>query len=257
MTDPTDTDLPPGTPSAAPRTPLWSQVKTSILEMIREKAIGANSPLPSEKELCELYKVSRTVVREALNQLVYEHVIYKRQGKGAFVAGKREEQDFVGSVVGFSGELMDKHRRITRRVLVQRIATPSERAQKHLRLPPGDGPESKVVEVSRVQMVDGIPRLLVHHSIPARMAPGLESVPLQTRSFYDVLQKQYGILFRRADRWIEAVMPTKEEAHLLGIAPTSPLLAIESCALSERGDAIEYYYALFRTDLASLHIRIE
>lgn len=257
MTNHSDNQLHPATPSAEPRTPLWSQVKTSILDMIREKGIGANAPLPSEKELGELYKVSRTVVREALNQLVYEHVIYKRQGKGAFVAGKREEQNFVGSVVGFSGELMDKHRRITRRVLVQRVTAPSARAQKLLRLPPGDGPESQVVEVSRVQMVDGIPRLLVHHSIPALIVPGLETVPLQTRSFYDVLQKQYGILFRRSDRWIEAVMPTKEEAHLLDIAPTSPLLAIESCALSERGDPIEYYYALFRTDLASLHIRIE
>ncbi len=257
MNESPDTRPPIATPNAEPRTPLWSQVKMSILEMIRDQGIGANDPLPSEKELGERYKVSRTVVREALNQLVYEHVIYKRQGKGAFVAGKREEQNFVGSVVGFSGELLDKHRRVTRKVLVQRVTPPSERAQRLLRLPPGEGPESQVVEVSRVQMVDGIPRLLVHHSIPARLAPGLETVPLQTRSFYDVLQKQYGILFRRADRWIEAVMPTKEEAHLLGIAPTSPLLAIESCAVSERGDPIEYYYALFRTDLASLHIRIE
>jgi GntR family transcriptional regulator len=256
MTDTFDALTPPATPDPEPRTPLWSQVKTSILGMILEKGLSTNAALPSEKELGELYKVSRTVVREALNQLVYEHVIYKRQGKGAFVAGKREEQNFVGSVVGFSGELMDKHRRITRKVLVQRVAEPSAKAQKFLRLPAGDGLESKVVEVSRVQMVDGIPRILVHHSIPALMAPGLENVPLQTRSFYDVLQKQYGILFRRADRWIEAVMPTKEEARLLGVAPTSPLLAIESCALSERGDPIEYYYALFRTDLASLHIQI-
>ena len=50
--------------------------------------------------------------------------------------------------------------------------------------------------------------------------------------------------------------PTPEEADLLEIPHSSPLLAIESCALSDVGRPIEYYRALFRTDLASLHIRI-
>lgn len=243
-------------PSAGAHGPLWSQVKQSVLRMISDNALPANAPLPSEKELCDRFGVSRTVVREALNQLVYEHVIYKRQGKGAFVSGRREEQNFVGSVVGFSGELLDGHKRITRRVLRQQSCLPSERAQRHLRLPAGEGIESRVVEVSRVQMVDGIPRILVHHSIPEQLTPGLDQVPLQTRSLYDVLQKQYGLIFKRADRWIEAVTPTPQEADLLEVPHSSPLLAIESCALSESGQPIEYYYALFRTDLASLHVRI-
>ncbi|GAA0757720.1 GntR family transcriptional regulator [Ideonella azotifigens] len=236
--------------------PLWSQVKQSLLRMISDNGMGANAALPSESALCERFGVSRTVVREALNQLVYEHVIYKRQGKGAFVSGRREEQNFVGSIVGFSGELLDKHKRITRRVLTQRVALPGERAQHFLRLPVDQGIASQVVEVSRVQMVDGIPRILVRHSIPAALTPGLDQLPLQTRSLYDVLQKQYGMIFKRADRWIEAVTPTPEEADLLEIPHTSPLLAIESCALSDAGLPIEYYRALFRTDLASLHIRI-
>lgn len=236
--------------------PLWSQVKQSLLRMISDQGLGANAALPSEKDLCERFGVSRTVVREALNQLVYEHVIYKRQGKGAFVSGRREEQDFVGSVVGFSGELLDKHKRITRRVLRQRVALPSARAQNFLRLPPGDGIESRVVEISRVQMVDGLPRILVHHSIPEQLTPGLDQLPLQSRSLYDVLQKQYGMIFKRADRWIEAVTPTPEEADLLEVPHSCPLLAIESCALSDQGRPIEYYHALFRTDLASLHIRV-
>lgn len=236
--------------------PLWSQVKQLLLRMISEKGLSAHAALPSESALCEHFGVSRTVVREALNQLVYEHVIYKRQGKGAFVSGRREEQNFVGSIIGFSGELLDKHKRITRRVLTQRVTVPSERAQSFLRLPPGDGIESRVVEVSRVQMVDGIPRILVHHSIPEQLTPGLEQLPLQSRSLYDVLQKQYGMIFKQADRWIEAVTPTPDEADLLEIPHTSPLLAIESCAQSDTGRPIEYYRALFRTDLASLHIRI-
>ena len=256
MTDPASKSSRDAPSSSTAREPLWLRVKNSILASIRDDALMPHAPLPSESELCQRFGVSRTVVREALNQLVYEHVIYKRQGKGAFVAGRRDEQDFVGSVVGFSGELVEKHKLVTRRVLVQRVSAPKPRAQALLRLAAGDGIESRVVEIERVLLVDGIPRILVRTSIPESLVPGLDQVPLHARSLYDVLQRQYGMVFRQAERWLEAVTPTAEEASLLGIAHTAPLLAIESCAYAESGRPIEYYHALYRTDLASLHIRV-
>lgn len=243
-------------PAGGGRAPLWSQVKSSILDLIRDQQLGPHAALPSEHELCERFNVSRTVVREAMNQLVYEHVIYKRQGKGAFVAGGHEEQDFVGSAVGFSGELLEKHKLVTRRVLTQRSMRPSERANAHLKLPPGDGIESRVIEVTRVMMVDGVPRLLVAISIPEQLVPGLDQLPLQSRSLYELLQRRYGIVIRQADRWIEAVTPTAEQSTLLEVSRNTPLVAIESCAYGESGRPIEYYHALYRTDLASLHIRV-
>lgn len=238
------------------REPLWLRVKKSILASIRDEALQAHAPLPSESELCLRFGVSRTVVREALNQLVYEHVIYKRQGKGAYVAGRRDELDFVGSVVGFSGELLEKNKQVTRRILQQRTTTPNARVQTLLRLPKGEGIASRVVEIERVQLVDGLPRILVRHSIPEVLVPGLDQVSLQTRSLYDVLKRQYGVVFKHAERWLEAVTPSAEEAALLGVARMTPLLAIESCAYAHSDRPVEYYHALYRTDLASLHIRV-
>lgn len=249
-------EFPPVHGETTAREPLWSQVKNSILATIRDNGLEPHAPLPSESELCQRFGVSRTVVREALNQLVYEHVIYKRQGKGAYVAGRRDEQDFVGSVVGFSGELLEKHRQVTRRVLAQRVCMPKPRAQTMLRLPLGDGIESRVVEIDRVLLVDGLPRILVRASIPESLAPGLDHVPLHSRSLYDVLQRQYGVVVRQADRWLEAVTPSAEDASLLGVGHNAPLLAIESCAYAESGRPVEHYHALYRTDLASLHIRV-
>ncbi len=63
-------------------TPLWSQVKTALMTLITTEKLSEHARLPSEAELCEHFGVSRTVVREALNQLVFERVIYKLQGKG-------------------------------------------------------------------------------------------------------------------------------------------------------------------------------
>ncbi|XAH22286.1 GntR family transcriptional regulator [Xylophilus sp. GW821-FHT01B05] len=252
MTDPHPAPI----QTIAGREPLWSQVKNSILALIRDQALQAHAALPSENELCQRFGVSRTVVREALNQLVYQHVIYKRQGKGAFVAGRRETQDFVGSVVGFSDELIEHNRAVARRILQQRSTVPSPRAQALLRLPPGEGIESRVVEVTRVMVVEGVPRLLVSISIPEQLVPGLDQLPLQARSLYDVLRRQYGLVFHQADRWIEAVNADAEQAQLLEVSHNTPLLGIESCAYSASGQPVEYYHALYRTDMASLHIKV-
>ncbi|MGS0897230.1 GntR family transcriptional regulator [Burkholderia stagnalis] len=240
-----------------PREPLWSQVKHAILSLIKDDRLPANAPLPSESDLCQRFGVSRTVVREAMNQLVYEHVIYKRQGKGAFVAGRRESQEFVGTIIGgFSDEWFEKHRAVDRRILRQTSALPGDRARELLQLPPGDGPESRVVEVSRVLSVEGIPQMYVTISIPERLVPGLDQVPLQARSLYDVLRRQYGLHFQNADRWVEAVTPTVESAQLLEVTTITPLIAIESCAYSDTGQPIEYWSALCRTDVRSLHFQI-
>ncbi len=234
------------------RGPLWSLVKSAVLAMIRDQRLDEHARLPSEHELCRRFGVSRTVVREAMNQLVFERAIYKIQGKGAFVASKREEQDFVGSTIGFSDELISKHHTVSRNVLRQKLEDADERSQRLLQLHPGQ----RVVSISRVLSVDGLPRIIVHISIPEGIAPGIEQASLHNRSLYDVLQRQYGVFFRSADRWLEAVLPTAEEAALLEIPPDHPVLAIESVAYGDTNKPIECYRALYRSDQARLHLRI-
>ncbi|MBH0239492.1 GntR family transcriptional regulator [Methylobrevis albus] len=232
--------------------PLWSQVKASLVAMI----VGGNLPehtrLPSESEFCEQFGVSRTVVREAMKQLVFERMIYKLQGKGAFVAGRREDQDFVGSTIGFSGELAEKQKSVTRQVLRQALEPADARVQKLLQLPD----ERLLVAVDRILSVDGVPRMLVRWRMPETLVPGLDQAALHSRSLYDTLSRQYGIVFSRAERWIEAVVPTDAEAKLLGVAPRTPLLGIESVAYTAAGTPIEYWTALYRTDRARLHLQI-
>lgn len=232
--------------------PLWSQLKSALVDQIVGKNLPEHARLPSEAELCASFGVSRTVVREALNQLVNERLIYKLQGKGAFVAGRRDEQDFVGTRVGFSGELADKQKVITRNVLRQAVEPADERVRTMLRLPEGE----PLVAIDRVLSVDGIPRLLVRWRMPERLVPGLDRVPLHTRSLYETLSRRYGVVFDRAERWIEATSPLEPDAKLLGVTIGTPLLGIESVAYSADGLPIEYYTALYRTDRARLHVQI-
>lgn len=232
--------------------PLWSQVKSALQTLIVTEKLEENARLPSEAELCESFGVSRTVVREALNQLVSERVIYKRQGKGAFVAGKRDDQGFLGSNIGFSGELHHKNHSVSRFILRQELVTPTDKVRQMLRL----GPDEQVVALDRVLSVDDVPRILVYTFIAHRLAPGFEQVPMQNRSLYDTLARRYGITMKRAERWLEAASATGEQARLLGIARSTPVIAIESITYMQTDEPIEYYTAVYRTDHARLHFMV-
>lgn len=229
--------------------PLWSQVKASLTRLIIEQDLEEHARLPSESELCELFGVSRTVIREAMSQMVNERLIYKLQGKGAFIAGRRDDQDFVGSTVGFSGELADKRKEVTRRILRQTIGPATTRISKMMRIPP----ETPLVYVDRVMSVDGIPRMIVRWAMLESVVPALDTMPLENRSLYDTISRQYGVKLMRAERWIEAVSAGPEDAELLGLDPGSPILEIESVASNPSGQIIEYYTAKYLTDRSRLH----
>ncbi|MBZ9655259.1 GntR family transcriptional regulator [Phyllobacterium lublinensis] len=251
--DPVSEPLTERRPISDGGTPLWAQVKSSLIEMIADGRMEPRSKLPSETELCAKFNVSRTVVREALKQLVFERLVYKHQGKGSFVAERRDEQDFIGSTVGFSDELMGKNKLVTRHVIRQEVALPTSRARKLLRLER----DERVVMIDRVMLVDGEPRTLVRISLRQSAVPGLEALPLEKRSLYETLRRQYGISLKRAERWIEAYTPTHEEAQLLQVAPNTPLVSIESCSYGDGDDPLEYFVAIYRTDRARLHFVIK
>jgi len=114
--------------------PLWLQLKSILQGQIRSGELLPDSRLYSEHELCRMYGISRTVVREALNELVHDRFIYRIQGKGTFISGRKEEQDFAGSNIGFSGEMIGKGRDVITRILKQTLAKPGSREKRMLRL---------------------------------------------------------------------------------------------------------------------------
>ena len=71
------------------RIPLYYQLIDILIEMIEKGYISENDQLPSERELCETYNVSRSTVRQAMQELEREGYVYREHGKGTFVSPKK------------------------------------------------------------------------------------------------------------------------------------------------------------------------
>ena len=84
------------------KTPLYVQLMDILIDKI-ENYMEENDQLDSEREICEKYALSRTTVRQALDELEKEKYIYKMHGKGNFVASRRMEQELL-KVYSFTDE---------------------------------------------------------------------------------------------------------------------------------------------------------
>ncbi|WNF36318.1 GntR family transcriptional regulator [Bacillaceae bacterium IKA-2] len=66
-------------------TPLYEQLKKVIEHQIKTGELKVDEQLPSERELCELYKVSRITVRQAISLAGNEGLLYRKHGIGTFI----------------------------------------------------------------------------------------------------------------------------------------------------------------------------
>ena len=75
--------------------PLYDQVYQTLLQQIGNGTYPVQQKLPSEKELSELFNVSRITIRQALNQLQLEHLVYRFRAKALLLAHRKHSRTFL------------------------------------------------------------------------------------------------------------------------------------------------------------------
>jgi GntR family transcriptional regulator len=232
--------------------PYYVQVKEALRECIERGEWRPEDQLPSETELCEMFDVSRIVIRQALREMSYEGLVLRRKGKGTFVARPRIMGGLVQELTGFHQDMTRRGHQVLTRVLKQAVVPATSEVAGHLQIPPG----VQVVQLDRLRFVDGEPMVLVTTYLPRQLVPGLESEDLSTRSLYEYLEQRLGLVIARGHRTIGAVAAGELEAQLLGIEKGAPLLSLHSVSYLDDGTPLEYYYALHRGDRSSFEVEL-
>jgi GntR family transcriptional regulator len=234
------------------RIPYYFQLMEILKEKVQQKEWTAGVQIPSEQDLCALYQVSRTVVRQALRELELEGVISRRKGKGTFISPPKISEGLVQKLTGFYQDMVERGLKPVTKVLHQNVNPSTEKVAHFLNIEPG----TKVIDIQRLRFIDDEPIQLVTSYIPYEVCPSLASVDLTNRSLYEYLEKEGNVSIARGRRYIEAVLANDNEAELLCIERGAPLLMLDSISFSEHDQPVEYYHALHRGDRSRFEVEL-
>lgn len=222
-----------------------------IVRLLEEKIQSGEYPpghrLPPERELCEIFGVSRITARQALSELSQRKLVVRHQGQGTFVARAIVESSLLG-FFSISAALKADGRLVSTRVLSAQLGTPDKAEAAAL----GCELDETVVRIARVRFVDGDPYALETSTLRSGRFPGLEHYDFGSRSLYDVLAREYATQLVRARETLAPVMLTAEQAELLGVGVEQPALRLIRTTFDDKNVATEASGALIRGDRCQL-----
>ena len=220
------------------RAPLYQQLQRALRGAITENRLAADEALPPERDLAEEFGVSRITVSKALDALVGEGLLTRRQGAGTFVAARVEKS--FSKLSSFTEDMISRGRR-PESVWLSRSSgavTPEES------LTLGLSPGALVYRFNRIRYADGAPMALEYSTVPGFCLPSETAVE---ESLYTALDK-HGTRPARALQRLRAVLFTAEKARLLGVADGSPGLLIERRGFLRDGRVVEFTQSYYRGD---------
>jgi GntR family transcriptional regulator len=231
--------------------PYYAQLKQLLMKRL-ESEIGAGERMPGEMALCEQYGVSRTVVRQALDELEAEGRVVRRKGQGTFAAARKTDERLFQSLTGLFEDVRARGEVLRSRVLAfSVIAAPAEVADA-LELSEGDD----VVHLERLRFVSGEPWVLTRTYLPVDVAPGLLDEDFSEQSLYGVLEGKYGVELDHGRRLVEAVPAAPAIAEALGLQPHDPVLLLHSTAWDTGGRPVEFFVAYHRGDRSRFQVNL-
>jgi GntR family transcriptional regulator len=219
--------------------PLYQQLQRALRGAIENGIIGPDDALPPERDLAEMLGVSRITVRKAIDELVEDGLLIRKQGSGTFVSN-RVEKNFA-KLTSFSEDMRARGRE-PRSVWLNRAegtVTPEESLT--LRSSPG----TPVFRFHRIRYADDAPMAIEYATVIASCLTSLETVE---SSLYEALERTGNRPVRALQR-LRAVLLTAEQAKLLKEQEGEAGLLVARVGYLKDGRAVEYSQSYYRGEI--------
>lgn len=232
------------------RIPLYCQLMEVIITDI-EKNLVRDAQLPSEREFCEKYNLSRSTVRQAFLELEREGYIYKIHGKGTFVSPKKFNQELL-KFYSFTNEMKRAGKEPRSEVLSFETIKADKTLSEKMKLPAG----TKLYRFSRLRLADQEPMMLETSYVPSERFPGLTKEDLKQNAMYEVFARRFAVDITHAEEKFQAVPTGEKTAKYLNIQREIPSLKIERFTY-EKDLVIEYTVSMARGDQFVYSIKLD
>ncbi len=230
--------------------PLYLQLRSWLMKKIESGEWPEGTMIPTEHELIELHGVSRTTVRQAVQDLVGTGNLVRQQGRGTFVA-RKESLSTSSPLYGFFEEFDLLGRRATVASADLSLVRADATVAAHLHLPQ----DTVVVRIFRLVHEGSNPVFYDESFLPEAAHPLLAGRDVRQLQIYRALE-QHGVSISAGEQTITAQAADGTDAALLCIAPGQPVLRIERTTRDGTGRPVEYACAHYRAESYEYRVRL-
>jgi GntR family transcriptional regulator len=223
--------------------PLYIQLRQVLEKQIHNQYFKQHESIPSEMELCELYAVSRTTVRQTFREMLNDGIIYRNSPRGRLLVASQRIQQKATRLQGFFTEdILNSKMEARTKVLsikqVSKAALVSQFSAKE---------DELFWEASRIHFGDNEPLALQTSYIPKNLLPNLDQLDL-TQSIFQHIEYLYGYKLTSAKQQISCRLPTSQEKVDLQLPPKVAVFQVNRMTFDEKGVAVEYFECILRGD---------
>lgn len=229
--------------ATARKQPLYDQLVAILSDKI-ENNLQPGDLLPSERELSERYGLSRTTVRLALQELEKMGMVYRRHGKGTFVAEPVQQVTNLMQSYSFTDQMRELGREPSTTIFEFSECEADKRLATALGLNIGD----KLFVLKRLRSADGIPMMIERTYLPVRQFLSLTRRELESKPLYQLMEEDFHQTIKVAEEEFSAGVANAKDAHLLGIVEGSAVLSLTRTTFNNHNEIIEYTLSVARAD---------
>lgn len=220
---------------------LYQDLIDKLLDQISAMEKGAK--LPSERQLCEDYNVSRTTVRNALGFLVNSGVLYQIQGKGTFVRERSREN--LSNYYSFT-EQTKKNGKIPKSIVTSfKVRELNDKERQVF-----DDPSiEEVIVFDRLRLADDMPMMYEKTVIPYQRFDKITKDLLEKTALYEIFANNFNTKITNVRERFQVSSLTKKVADFLKLKDGSAALKITRFSYDIENNLIEYTTSYARGDM--------
>ncbi|WP_300351452.1 GntR family transcriptional regulator [Clostridium sp.] len=230
---------------------LYHQLETELIDLINKGDIKENDKLPSEREICNQYNVSRTTARQAIGELERKEYVYKIHGKGTFVSPKVYKQQLL-KFYSFTEEMKKLGKKPSSEILGFELIKANEKIAIKL----GINKDENIYKILRLRIADGIPMMLEFTYLPEYRFLKLQDKMLRERPMYDIFREKYNVSITKAKESFKPVLINKNDAKILNVKDGTAAMKIERITYEDE-NIIEYTVSISRGDKFEYNVVLE
>lgn len=229
--------------------PLYHQLKEIFTEKFANGEWKTGDILPNEMQLCQQYEVSRGPVRQALDQMVREGLLRRKQGKGTIVLPPKIESS-LGAFFSFTTLIRQRGMQPSVRLLAFDTVPAQGSIAQSLNLSPG----ADCFKIRRLRLANEEPLILETVYLPQSLGRSLTADEIMSGPLYEILTLHYGVVLQRAKQFFEPAIADDYEAQTLGIHKGASVLLIQNITYSVGDQPIVFSKAIMRGDKVRYYV---